>query len=151
MLADSVWLCLRWWRKMRRIVLQAQAMVEIVKQLGWTYVSTLAAQGEYGEKVRTAGGRKCSESNQTIFREFPHSFSWQKSPEFVSPCPWRSIEMLMTRSSMMLWQLSLLQRKLGYDPKFNAKRIRVWLFLRLSYCSWMRIKQGGYKILIING
>ena len=33
------------------IVLQAQAMVEIVKQLGWTYVSTLAAQGEYGEKV----------------------------------------------------------------------------------------------------
>ena len=26
-------------------------MVEIVKQLGWTYVSTLAAQGEYGEKV----------------------------------------------------------------------------------------------------
>ena len=39
---------------MRRIVLQAQAMVEIVKQLGWTYVSTLAAQGEYGEKVRTA-------------------------------------------------------------------------------------------------
>ena len=30
---------------------QAQAMVEIVKQLGWTYVSTVAAQGEYGEKV----------------------------------------------------------------------------------------------------
>ena len=26
-------------------------MVEIVKQLGWTYVSTVAAQGEYGEKV----------------------------------------------------------------------------------------------------
>ena len=33
---------------------QAQAMVEIVKQLGWTYVSTLAAQGEYGEKVMYA-------------------------------------------------------------------------------------------------
>ena len=33
------------------ILLQAQAMVEIVKQLGWTYVSTVAAQGEYGEKV----------------------------------------------------------------------------------------------------
>ena len=30
-------------------------MVEIVKQLGWTYVSTLAAQGEYGEKVRPGG------------------------------------------------------------------------------------------------
>ena len=33
------------------VFLQAQAMVEIVKQLGWTYVSTVAAQGEYGEKV----------------------------------------------------------------------------------------------------
>ena len=29
-------------------------MVEIVKQLGWTYVSTVAAQGEYGEKVSIA-------------------------------------------------------------------------------------------------
>ena len=61
-------------------------MVEIVKQLGWTYVSTLAAQGEYGEKVRP-GGWECSESNQTIFREFHHLFSWQKSPEFVSQFP----------------------------------------------------------------
>ncbi|XP_023336258.1 metabotropic glutamate receptor 6 isoform X2 [Eurytemora carolleeae] len=29
---------------------QAQAMMEIVKRLGWTYVSTVAAEGEYGEK-----------------------------------------------------------------------------------------------------
>ncbi|TRY70323.1 hypothetical protein TCAL_08252, partial [Tigriopus californicus] len=29
---------------------QAQAMVEIAKVMGWTYVSTVAAQGEYGEK-----------------------------------------------------------------------------------------------------
>ena len=29
-------------------------MVEIVKQLGWTYVSTVAAQGEYGEKVTSS-------------------------------------------------------------------------------------------------
>ena len=41
-------------------------MVEIVKQLGWTYVSTLAAQGEYGEKVRRSGCES-SQSNQTIF------------------------------------------------------------------------------------
>ena len=41
-------------------------MVEIVKQLGWTYVSTLAAQGEYGEKVRPSGCES-SQSNQTIF------------------------------------------------------------------------------------
>ena len=33
-------------------------MVEIVKQLGWTYVSTLAAQGEYGEKVRQGEERR---------------------------------------------------------------------------------------------
>ena len=30
---------------------QAQAMVEIVKAMGWKYVSTLAVEGGYGEKV----------------------------------------------------------------------------------------------------
>lgn len=30
---------------------QAQAMVEIVRALGWKYVSTVAVEGEYGEKV----------------------------------------------------------------------------------------------------
>ncbi|KAI8503835.1 glutamate receptor [Branchiostoma belcheri] len=29
---------------------QAQAMVDIVKSLGWTYVSTVASEGNYGEK-----------------------------------------------------------------------------------------------------
>lgn len=29
---------------------QAQAMVDIVKALGWNYVSTLASEGNYGEK-----------------------------------------------------------------------------------------------------
>ena len=29
---------------------QAQAMVDIVHSLGWTYVSTLADEGNYGEK-----------------------------------------------------------------------------------------------------
>ena len=29
---------------------QAQAMVDIVKALGWNYVSTLASEGSYGEK-----------------------------------------------------------------------------------------------------
>ena len=29
---------------------QAQAMVEIAKAMGWSYVSTVAAEGEYGEK-----------------------------------------------------------------------------------------------------
>lgn len=28
---------------------QAQAMVDIVKALGWNYVSTLASEGNYGE------------------------------------------------------------------------------------------------------
>ena len=27
-----------------------QAMIEIAKQMGWKYVSTVAAEGEYGEK-----------------------------------------------------------------------------------------------------
>lgn len=30
---------------------QAQAMFEIVQTLGWKYVSTVAVEGEYGEKV----------------------------------------------------------------------------------------------------
>lgn len=30
---------------------QAQAMIEIVRALGWKYVSTVAVEGEYGEKV----------------------------------------------------------------------------------------------------
>ncbi|CAL8383309.1 unnamed protein product [Boreogadus saida] len=29
---------------------QAQAMVDIVKTMGWNYVSTLASEGSYGEK-----------------------------------------------------------------------------------------------------
>lgn len=30
---------------------QAQTMVEIVKEMGWMYVSTVAVEGDYGEKV----------------------------------------------------------------------------------------------------
>lgn len=30
--------------------MQAQAMVDIVERLGWTYVSTLADEGNYGER-----------------------------------------------------------------------------------------------------
>lgn len=30
--------------------LQARAMVDVVKDLGWSYVSTLADEGNYGEK-----------------------------------------------------------------------------------------------------
>lgn len=33
---------------------QAQAMVEIIKELGWKYVSTVAVEGDYGERVRNA-------------------------------------------------------------------------------------------------
>lgn len=29
---------------------QAQAMVDIIRALGWTYVSTVASEGSYGEK-----------------------------------------------------------------------------------------------------
>ena len=34
---------------------QAQAMVQVVRALGWKYVSTVAVQGDYGEKVRRRG------------------------------------------------------------------------------------------------
>jgi ABC-type branched-subunit amino acid transport system substrate-binding protein len=30
---------------------QAQAIVEVVRQLGWKYVSTVAVEGDYGEKA----------------------------------------------------------------------------------------------------
>jgi len=30
---------------------QAQAIVEVIHLLGWKYVSTVAVEGEYGEKV----------------------------------------------------------------------------------------------------
>lgn len=30
---------------------QAQAIAEILKKLGWRYVSTVAVEGDYGEKV----------------------------------------------------------------------------------------------------
>lgn len=30
---------------------QAQAMVEVIHRLGWKYVSTVAVEGDYGEKV----------------------------------------------------------------------------------------------------
>ncbi|KAJ8682401.1 hypothetical protein QAD02_018193 [Eretmocerus hayati] len=29
---------------------QAQAMVEVIRRLGWKYVSTVAVEGDYGEK-----------------------------------------------------------------------------------------------------
>lgn len=39
---------------------QAQAMVEVVHELGWKYVSTVAVEGDYGEKVRKMQLRKHS-------------------------------------------------------------------------------------------
>lgn len=44
---------------------QAQAIVEMVAKLGWKYVSTVAVEGDYGEKV-------CSSSSFLL----P---SWQKA------------------------------------------------------------------------
>lgn len=44
---------------------QAMAMVEVVRAFDWKYVSTLADEGDYGEKVSTgvipagAGGHTC--------------------------------------------------------------------------------------------
>lgn len=48
---------------------QAQAMVEIVKSMGWNYVSTVASEGSYGEKGVEAFmqiSRGAGESDKTI-------------------------------------------------------------------------------------
>lgn len=50
---------------------QAQAMVDIVKALGWNYVSTLASEGNYGEKgvesfmqISREAGRPCCSASR---------------------------------------------------------------------------------------
>jgi len=40
---------------------QAQAIVEVIHLLGWKYVSTVAVEGEYGEKVSIAARYKSNE------------------------------------------------------------------------------------------
>lgn len=44
--------------------LQAAAMVDIVKSLGWTYVSTVAVEGNYGEKGIEAFEIKAKENGR---------------------------------------------------------------------------------------
>ena len=56
--------------------LQAQAMVEIVKQLGWTYVSTVAAQGEYGEKVSSWNTPTIFGAESPMFEESAEKIKW---------------------------------------------------------------------------
>ena len=55
---------------------QAQAMVEIVKQLGWTYVSTVAAQGEYGEKVSSWNTTTIFGAESPMFEESAEKIKW---------------------------------------------------------------------------
>lgn len=43
---------------------QAKALVEMVRQLGWKYVSTVAVEGDYGEKVGTGFSRSASASRR---------------------------------------------------------------------------------------
>ncbi|KAK9889155.1 hypothetical protein WA026_004429 [Henosepilachna vigintioctopunctata] len=45
---------------------QAQAMVEIVKELGWKYVSTVAVEGDYGERGIASFVSHSSEANICI-------------------------------------------------------------------------------------
>ena len=48
---------------------QAQALVEMVRQLGWKYVSTVAVEGDYGEKVHC-----------------PDRYNYRRLPLFVFFC-----------------------------------------------------------------
>ena len=46
---------------------QAQAMVDVVKAFNWTYVSTLADEGDYGEKGIDTFKRKAERSGRFIY------------------------------------------------------------------------------------
>ena len=46
-------------------ILQARAMVDIVKMFGWTYVTTLGDEGNYGEKG-IAAFEEIAEQNGTL-------------------------------------------------------------------------------------
>lgn len=45
---------------------QAQAMVDIIRALGWTYVSTVASEGSYGEKGVEAFTQLSKEAGKII-------------------------------------------------------------------------------------
>ncbi|XP_042261868.1 metabotropic glutamate receptor 7-like, partial [Thunnus maccoyii] len=53
---------------------QAQAMVDIVKAMGWNYVSTVASEGSYGEKGVDAFMQLSREAGKTAagFPTRPH-------------------------------------------------------------------------------
>uniref|UniRef100_UPI00358FAC68 metabotropic glutamate receptor 4-like n=1 Tax=Myxine glutinosa TaxID=7769 RepID=UPI00358FAC68 len=63
---------------------QAQAMVDVVRALGWTFVSTLASEGSYGEsgveaflqQARKAGGVCVAESLKIPREPKPGIFDW---------------------------------------------------------------------------
>lgn len=46
---------------------QAQAIAEVVKALDWRYTSTVAIEGEYGEKVSILVSQQNNNNNNTIF------------------------------------------------------------------------------------
>uniref|UniRef100_A0A8C7Z2R5 Glutamate metabotropic receptor 7 n=1 Tax=Oryzias sinensis TaxID=183150 RepID=A0A8C7Z2R5_9TELE len=62
---------------------QAQAMVDIVKAMGWNYVSTVASEGSYGEKgvdafmtLSREAGRIASQDHKMIGLREALSFTW---------------------------------------------------------------------------
>lgn len=48
---------------------QAQAMVDIIRALGWSYVSTIASEGSYGEKGVEAFTQLSKEAGKELWLE----------------------------------------------------------------------------------
>ena len=126
--------------------MQAQAMVEIVKQLGWSYVSTVAAQvhsqvtlflkseekkivkGEYGEKgissfiqLATKSGI-CIGVSVTINRN-------ADDKEFD-----KVVETLLSKE----------KAKVSRD---GLRTLLTSVSLRLSFFLWTRIRQGNIRVI----
>ena len=64
---------------------QAQAMVDIVKAMGWNYVSTLASEGSYGEKGVDAFMQLSRESGRTPCRDTSAGSRVQRWQTYTHP------------------------------------------------------------------
>lgn len=112
---------------------QAQAMVEIVKALGWTYVSTVAVEGDYGERVSfsidsiyyifdcvwlrsVTSSRILTERNISLVNQL-HWFRIRKLDNFFLSLP--------LNLTLLLWKTGKKKVKLGTFMKVQFQRRRI--------------------------
>ena len=63
---------------------QAQALVDLVKAFGWNYVSTLADEGNYGEKGIEEFENRALKSGTCRPRNQTYEVTWQKAASLYS-------------------------------------------------------------------